>query len=265
MNFLERVVEEKKEIVRLKKRHRPIEDIKHFSSNFKKRPFYEEFKERFPEEVKIIGEIKMASPSQGILIKDINPETMSIIYANAGVKAISIITEERYFNGSLNIIPSVRKAVSLSLLRKDFIVDVYEIYESKAYGADCVLLICEALEKQLLKDCLHVAKEIGIDCLCEIHELSSFENIADLRGYILGINNRDLRTLKVDISKGYKMLDYIPLDIPVIIESGIEKKEDILMFKEKGVSGFLIGTALMRAKNPFSKIIELRGGDDTES
>ncbi|HOP85566.1 MAG TPA: indole-3-glycerol phosphate synthase TrpC [Syntrophorhabdaceae bacterium] len=265
MTFLERVVEEKKEIVRLKKRQRPMESIKDLTSNFKKRPFYEEFKKRFPEDVKIIGEIKMASPSQGILAKDTKPETRALVYYSAGVKAISIITEERYFNGSLDFIPKVRNTVSLSLLRKDFIVDVYEIYESKAFGADCVLLICEVLEKQLLKDCLHVAKELNIDCLCEIHELSSFEKIADLSGYILGINNRDLRTLKVDISKGFKMLDYIPIDVPVIIESGIEKRKDVLMFMEKGVSGFLIGTALMRAEDPFKKIIELRGGDGTES
>ncbi len=261
MTFLEKVVAEKKELVRAKKRQRSIEDLKDISSNLKKRPFFEAFKKRFPEDVRIIGEIKMASPSKGTLKECVNPETQAMIYADAGAKAVSVITEERYFRGSLDFVPLVKKAISLPVLRKDFIVDVYEIYESKASGADCVLLIGEILETQLLKDCLRVAKEIDIDCLCEIHELSTFEKISDVDGYILGINNRDLKTLSVDISKGYKILDHIPFHIPVIIESGIEKREDVLMFMEKGVSGFLIGTALMVAKDPFKKLIELRGED----
>ncbi|HOJ43568.1 MAG TPA: hypothetical protein PK800_05570, partial [Syntrophorhabdaceae bacterium] len=128
MTFLEKVVAEKKELVRAKKRQRSIEDLKDISSNLKKRPFFEAFKKRFPEDVRIIGEIKMASPSKGTLKECVNPETQAMIYADAGAKAVSVITEERYFRGSLDFVPLVKKAISLPVLRKDFIVDVYEIY-----------------------------------------------------------------------------------------------------------------------------------------
>lgn len=262
MTFLKKVIEEKKEIVRLKKRQRSIEELQSISLEYKKRPFFDLFKKRFLEDVRIIGEIKMASPSVGTLAEGINIARQAEIYESSGVYAISVITEERYFNGRLEFIPSVRSSTELPVLRKDFIVDAYEVYESKAAGADCVLLIGEALEKELLADCLSTAKGLNIDCLIEIHDLYTFEKVADLNGFLLGINNRDLKTLKVDISKGYKMLDYIPDNIPVIIESGIEKREEILMFMEKGVSGFLIGTALMRSKNPSELIAKLRGVND---
>ncbi len=259
MTFLEKIIKEKREEIKIKKKEKSIEELKAISMYHKKRPFFELFKERFPGDVKIIAEIKLSSPSSGTLASDIEIDKLAEIYAKAGAYSISVITEEKYFNGRKEFISLVRNAVHMPLLRKDFIVDVYEIYESKAIGADCVLLIGEAVDRQLLKDCLQVAKEIDIDCLVEVHGLSAFEKVADLNGFILGINNRDLKTLKVDISNGLEMLNHIPIDMPVVIESGIEKREDIIMFTQRGVSGFLIGTALMKAVNPLKKILELRG------
>lgn len=254
MTFLHKVILEKREEVKVKKRQNSLEGLKNLGLRFKKRPFFEIFNKRFPKEVKIIAEIKMASPSGGVLAEHILPRNQAMVYEKGGAYSISVITEKKYFNGSMEFMTEVRDAVELPVLRKDFIVDIYEIYESKAIGADGVLLIADAIDRELLLDCLEVAREVDIDCLVEIHDLKTYENIADLKGFILGINNRDLKTLEVDLLKGYEMLNYIPNDTPVIIESGIERKEDIVKFMEKGVSGFLIGTVLMKAKNPLEKI-----------
>ncbi|MCX7965122.1 MAG: indole-3-glycerol phosphate synthase TrpC [Syntrophorhabdaceae bacterium] len=261
MTFLEQVIEEKRQDVKRKKEEKSIEELKSMGLLYKKRPFFEVFKKRYPHEIKIIAEIKMASPSTGLISKDILPERQAMAYEAGGAHSISVITEHRHFKGKMEYVPLVKKAVNVAVLRKDFMVDVYDVYESKALGADAVLLIGEALEREIIRDCLMIAKEIGIDCVIEIHELSTFDKVADMNGFILGINNRDLKTLDVDISKGLELLQQIPLDIPVIIESGIEKREDILMFMEKGVSGFLVGTTLMRSENPMKKIMELRGMD----
>ncbi len=264
MTFLEKIIKEKKEEIEGIKRQRPKEELMAQASDMKKRPFSKLFSQRFPQEVKIIAEVKRASPSMGVINNSFTHEELIRSYTEGGAYALSIITEKRYFNGEKGIIKQVRDLTGLPILRKDFIVDTYEIYESKALGADCVLLIAEAADKEFLKDCLYIAREVDLDCLLEVHSLYAFEKVADLDGFVLGINNRDLKTLKVDIHKGQHVLGSIPSNMPVIIESGIEKRQDIEEFIRKGASGFLIGTALMRSGDPKKKLEELRGVNGSE-
>lgn len=257
--FLDEVLREKKKRVKEWKSSVPLNELKARMRDVEKRPFYETFAERDPKEVKIIAELKKASPSRGILKADFDPAKIVKEYEAGGAKAVSVITEEKYFQGALDFIPLCKKNTALPILRKDFIVDEYEIYQAKAYGADAVLLIGEALEKAQIQEYLKVAEEINIDVLLEVHSMKTYEKAADFSGFILGINNRDLKTLKIDLAVSREIIRHIPSNLAVIIESGIEERKHIEAFMSLGVSGFLIGTSLMKAENPVEKLKELRG------
>jgi indole-3-glycerol phosphate synthase len=257
--FLDEVLKEKKKLVKDWKSAVPLSEIKKRVHNIEKRPFYKTFSERNPKEVKIIAELKKASPSRGLLKADFDPVKIVKDYEVGGARAISVITEEKYFQGSLDFIPLCKKNTSLPILRKDFIVDEYEIYQAKTYGADAVLLIGEALGKTQIQEYLEAAKEADVDVLLEIHNMKTYEKLSDLSGFVLGINNRDLKTLKIDLDVSREMIRNIPPDLPVIAESGIEERRQIEDFMDLGFSGFLIGTSLMMAISPAEKLKELRG------
>jgi indole-3-glycerol phosphate synthase len=259
MTFLEQVLREKKVLVKDLKTRRSLHEIKTMVTRVEKRPFFKQFSERFPGEVKIIAEVKKASPSRGVLASDLDLAGLLKDYTEGGAKAISVITEEKYFKGSLAYVADAKRMTSLPVLRKDFIVDDYEIYEARAAGADAVLLIGEALDKNQIQEYLEIALSIDLDVLMEVHSLRTYEKVADLKGYLLGINNRDLENLKVDLSVAREILDSIPSDFPVIIESGIETRPDIESFMGRGVSGFLIGTSFILSGSPREKLQELRG------
>lgn len=256
MSFLSEIVKIKQSIVKEKKGKLPASELKK-RLDVEKRDFYRAFKERNIKKPKIIAEIKKASPSKGLLREDFNPIDIAKIYEDNGATAISVITEEKYFQGSLYFIPDIKKSVSLPILRKDFIVDEYELYEAKAYGADCILLISEVLERSQIKDYLHLCKDINLDILLEVHSERAYEKVSDLKGYLLGINNRDLETLQIDVNNALKFLKIIPQNIPIIIESGIEEKEMITKYLKEGVSGFLIGTSLITSEDIGKKLKEL--------
>jgi indole-3-glycerol phosphate synthase len=280
MTFLRKIVEEKRLMIEERKAQTPLNELmKMFesrdvlsNSSFspsscnggagefsgeKRGPFYERFSQRFPDEVKIIAEIKKASPSKGVFFtgQDIAPLIRD--YEKGGASAISIITEEKYFQGSLGSINEAKSITGLPILRKDFIVDEYEIYRSKAVGADAVLLIGEVLDRHQMRDYLEIAEGLCIDVLIEVHSITTYEEIADHRGYILGINNRNLENLAVDLSVSEGILPFVPENCPVIVESGIQTREDIERFMAKGVSGFLVGTSLMMSKDPVSMLKNL--------
>jgi indole-3-glycerol phosphate synthase len=259
MGFLEQILKEKKAIVKDLKSKRPLREVIKMAEGKEKRPFFEQFSGRFPDDVRIIAEVKKASPSKGLLTKDLDLGRLVREYEEGGARAISVITEEKYFKGSLAYIGEAKKMSSLPVLRKDFIVDDYEIHEAKAAGADAVLLIGEALDQPQIKDYLDIANSIDIDVLMETHSLRTYEKIAGLKGYLLGINNRNLQTLGVDLSISHEVLSSVPMTHPVIIESGIETRADIEAFLEKGVSGFLVGTSLILSGSPREKLEELRG------
>jgi len=259
MSFLNEVLKEKRALVKDLKQKMPLQELKKVVRGVEKRPFFKTFSKRFPKEVRIIAEVKRASPSRGVLIHNLDLPMLVSEYEKGGASAISVITEEKHFRGCLSYITETKNITGLPVLRKDFIVDEYEVYESKAFGADAVLFIGEVLEEGQIKDYLNIAAEIDIDVLLEIHRLDSYEKVADLKGFILGINNRDLETLKVDLSTSLEILDSIPADLPVIVESGIERREDIERFAEKGVSGFLVGTSLVVSKDMAGGLKGLRG------
>ena len=259
MTFLEKVLEEKKRVVKDSKAKASLSELKQMMTEVKKRPFYQVFYGRFPEEVKIIAEVKRASPSKGVLIDDLDLPGLLIDYEKGGASALSILTEEKYFNGSLAYISEAKKVTGLPILRKDFIVDEYEIYQAKAVGADAVLLIGEALDAHQIAEYLEIAGLIDIDVLLEVHSMKTYEKIADLEGYILGINNRNLETLKVDLAVSDEIIRNIPESLPVVVESGIEDRGHIEHFVKQGVSGFLIGTSLIVSSDPCKKLMELRG------
>jgi indole-3-glycerol phosphate synthase len=259
MTFLEQVLREKKALVKDLKSKRPLREVMKMAAGKEKRPFVERFSERFSGEVKIIAEVKKASPSRGTLAIDLDLARLVRDYEEGGATAISVITEEKYFKGSLAYIAEAKRATSLPVLRKDFLVDEYEIYEAKAAGADALLLIGEALDEYQIRDYLQIARSIDIDVLMEVHSLKTYEKVADLKGYLLGINNRDLESLKVDLELSPEILDNIPSDLSVVIESGIETRHDIETFMKLGVSGFLIGTSLILSGSPREKLQELRG------
>ncbi|MCX8022081.1 MAG: indole-3-glycerol phosphate synthase TrpC [Syntrophorhabdaceae bacterium] len=259
MTFLERIVFEKKEKVKFLKSTVPISELEMKGRDKEKRAFFEVFSRREKTEVKIIGEVKRASPSKGVLVEDLDLIRLVDAYIRGGVRAISIITEERYFMGSLGYLEEVKRLTGLPVLRKDFIVDEYEIIESKASGADAILLIGEALEREQIRRFLNIAREIDVDVLLEIHGIETFKKVSDMEGYILGINSRDLHTMEVDMDIPKRLLKEIPDDMPVVVESGIKTRGDIEGFMGYGVSGFLIGTTLMTSVDPAEKIRELKG------
>jgi len=257
--FLDEVLKEKRTRVKEWKSATPLVQLKERIKDVEKRPFYSVFSKRGSKDVKVIAEVKKASPSRGLLKSSFNLETLVSAYNEGGAAALSVITEERFFLGSLDFLTTVRKLTKLPILRKDFIVDEYEIYQAKAYGADGILLIAEALEKTQLTDFTALAKDIGLDVLIEVHSLKSYEKLSGLKEFLLGINNRDLFSLKVDLSVSEEILKHIPQQQIVVIESGIKDREDVERFVKLGVSNFLIGTNLVLSQDPAALLKSLIG------
>jgi len=209
---------------------------------------------------KIIAEVKKASPSEGN-IKEVNPEEQAKLYERAGAIAISVLTDFNYFKGSLEDLKKVRNTVKLPLLRKDFTVDKLQILEAKAFGADIVLLIVRMLSEKELKELINFSKELGISPLVEVFTLEEAKRAIDQGAEIIGINNRDLQTFKIDLNRTRELAPKIK-DMGakfVISESGISKREEILDLMNYQVDAFLVGTSLMKSANPYKKLKELLG------
>jgi indole-3-glycerol phosphate synthase len=209
--------------------------------------------------IKLIAEVKKASPSRGIIRSDFNPVAIAQTYAANGAAAISVLTEARYFQGSLNHLRDIRKALGnrLPLLRKDFLCDPYQVYESRAYGSDSVLLIVAILTPEKLKELLGLSHELGMSCLAEVHNEAELENALKGGARIIGINNRDLTTLTVDLTITERLRPLIPKDRTVVSESGIKDRSDMGKLKKWGVDAVLIGESLMSAPNIATKMKEL--------
>ena len=209
--------------------------------------------------IKLIAEVKKASPSRGVIRSDFNPVAIAQTYAANGAAAISVLTEARYFQGSLNHLRDIRKALGnrLPLLRKDFLCDPYQVYESRAYGADSVLLIVAILTPEKLKELLGLSHELGMSCLAEVHNEAELEIALKGGARIIGINNRDLTTFTVDLTITERLRPLIPKDRTVVSESGIRDRSDMGKLKKWGVDAVLIGESLMSAPNIATKMQEL--------
>ena len=230
-----------------------------FLSLIKKSPAPKPFKEAIKREGKIslIGEIKQASPSAGVLKKDFSVGDIAKQYKKLKVNALSVLTEEEFFLGKINYIEQVKKAVNLPILRKDFIIDEVQLLESRAIGADAVLLIARILDDNKLKQLYSLCKELGMDALVEVHTEKELRRVAKLEPEMIGINNRNLDTLEVDISKTEKLIPFIAPEIIKISESGIKDTKDVLLLKGLGVDAILVGEVLMKADNLAEKIISI--------
>jgi len=212
------------------------------------------------DRIQLIAEVKKASPSRGIIRPDFDPVEIAETYATNGASAISVLTEAKYFQGSLNHLKDIRNALenkSLPLLRKDFISDSYQVYESRAYGADSLLLIVAILTPEKLEELLRLSHELGMSCLVEVHNETEVEIASGSGAKIIGINNRDLKTFTVDLTVTERLRPLIPSDRIVVSESGIKNRSDMEKLRQWGADAVLIGESLMSAPDIAAKMKEL--------
>ena len=207
--------------------------------------------------IAVIAEMKKASPSQGLIREKYEPEVIAKNYEQANAACLSVLTDEPFFHGSLEHLSLVRACVDLPLLRKDFIIDEYQIYESRYGGADCILLIAAALTQNQLHDYHQLAIELNLDVLVEVHTLNEMESALKIGPNLIGINNRNLETLKVNLEITKRLSTEVPEEIVVVSESGIKTREDVKQIMSYGVSTFLVGEVFMRAENPGEELRKL--------
>ena len=207
----------------------------------------------------VIAELKRASPSEGVIRADFEPAAIAKSYESAGASALSVLTDERFFQGCDGYLSAARGACGLPVLRKDFIVDAYQVYETRALGADCILLIVAALQYSQLKDLAQLTREVGLDVLVEVHDQDELELALELKPRLVGINNRDLATFTTSLDTTIDLLGAVPDDITVVTESGIHTVDDVRRMRDAGVHAFLVGTAFMRAADPGAALRRLFG------
>ena len=251
MNQLDVIIESTKETVKKSISFRSIASLEEDFEKYNKRGFEDAIMSRVSEkETAIIAEIKKASPSKGLIREDFEPKKIAKEYEEGGATCLSVLTDEPFFQGKLEYLDSVRSSCELPILRKDFMIDLYQIYETKAYGGDCILLIVAALDIVQLKDFSQLARELNLDILIEAHSEEELNEALSINSKLIGINNRDLTTFEVDKNLAIKLARQIPKDVIVVSESGISSREDILSSKEQGIHSFLIGESFMRKPNP---------------
>jgi indole-3-glycerol phosphate synthase len=260
MGILDGIVLKKKErlaaaksafsLTDLKIKIRDVDAPRDFTGAIKRRP---------NRKISLIAEIKRASPSKGIIKKDFDHLSLARFYEEGKVDAVSILTEEDFFQGSLSFLSEVKQVMTKPVLRKDFIFDEYQIYEARAHNADAILLIAAILETNQALEYLHIARDLGLAVLFEAHNYQELEMALRLDCDIIGINNRDLKTLTIDLRTTFKLKKEIPPHKIVVSESGIKTREDVLKIEEAGIDAMLIGTSLMETDDIDKKINELQG------
>ncbi len=205
----------------------------------------------------VIAEIKKASPSKGVLRENFDPAAIAKSYSDGGASCLSVLTDRDFFMGSEENLRLAREACDLPVIRKDFIIDPYQVYEARAMGADCILLIVSALGDALLADLYGLAQHLDMDVLIEVHDQDELERAMQLSPPLIGINNRDLRTFDVSLDTTLSMLNSIPDECLTVTESGILSKDDVALMRQNNVHAFLVGEAFMRADSPGEKLHEL--------
>ena len=245
MSILEKIVANTKASLVHKKVELPLEQIK-LSLKSLDLP-----KSKFKENISnsdeaIIAEIKKASPSAGVIAEEFDPVKKAIEYEAFGASALSILTEEDFFMGSVDYLKEVKKITALPILRKDFMIDEYQIYESKLIGADCILLIASILSDQQIEDFINVAQQLELDYLIEVHDENELHRVEHFEDALIGINNRNLKTFEVDLDNSVRLRNVFKQKNVFIAESGIQSREDINYLKLNNIKVFLIGESLMR-------------------
>lgn len=255
--FLETVVERTQADLVTRKRDLPASELEgRLGPARRGRPFSEAL---IAEGISLIAEMKRASPSRGPIRPGASVTEVVSAYQRAGARAVSVLTEPAYFDGSLDDLVEARSACDLPLLRKDFVVDEYQLLEARAAGADAVLLIVAALEGGRLAELIAAASDLGMDSLVEVHDEDEVEAAVDAGAEVIGINNRDLHSLEVDLDTSFRLLADVPAGTVVVAESGISYAEDVERLERAGVDAILVGEALMRADDPVRAVRELLG------
>jgi indole-3-glycerol phosphate synthase len=210
-------------------------------------------------DISFICEVKKASPSKGIIAEDFPYLEIAKEYEKAGASCISVLTEPEYFKGEDKFLKEINEVVSIPTIRKDFIIDSYQIYEAKLLGASCVLLIAALLDTDTIREYKAICDEIGLSALVEAHDETELQSAINAGARMIGVNNRDLKTFTVDIHNSTRLRSLVPKEILFVAESGIKTAEDIQVLREAGVNGVLVGETLMRSKNKKEMLDELRG------
>lgn len=256
---LDRIVTDKREELAAASRRVPLDELKaRLPAAAPVRPFAAPLR---ADTVRLIAEVKRASPSRGLLRADFDPVALARTYAGAGAAVISVLTDEKHFQGSLEHLAAIRAALPEGppLLRKDFLFDPYQVYEARVHGADAVLLIAAILEPDLLGELLAVARELGMEALVEAHDEAEMERALAAGATLVGVNNRDLRTFEVDLATTERLRPLAPPEVTFVAESGIFTRADVERLGALGVHAVLIGEALVTAPDPAAKIRELMG------
>ena len=210
-------------------------------------------------EAAVIAEIKKASPSRGVLREDFDPAAIAASYAGHGAACLSVLTDQQFFQGSADYLRSARAACSLPILRKDFMLDAYQVYEASAMGADCILLIVAALNPRRMQELAAIATDLGMAVLVEVHNSVELDRALELKTPLIGVNNRNLHTFETRLDVTLGLLKRIPPDRTVITESGILQPADVSLMRDNGVDCFLVGEAFMRAPDPGAELARLFG------
>jgi len=266
--ILDKIVATKRIEVAERKQSAPIAQLREaIAAMGRPRNFFQAITRDSAKPLNLIAEVKKASPSAGVIRADFDPVKIALAYEAGGADCLSVLTDEQYFQGNLRYIQAIRDVVKLPVLRKDFIIDPYQVYESRAAGADAILLIAECLETSELIDLQILATELHLTCLIEVHDLDNFMRVRDRvigfphRSYsLLGINNRDLRTFKVDLGNTLRMAELVDDRGILVSESGIHTHADIKKLAAAGVRAVLVGESLMRSDDIAAKVRELFNG-----
>lgn len=260
-DILNKILQRKAEEIKERALRAPLdEQLRRAETQDAPRGFIASMKQRLAAgKPAIIAEIKKASPSKGVIRPDFHPAAIARSYEAHGAACLSVLTDCDFFQGCERYLEEARAATRLPVIRKDFIVDPYQVAEARAIGADCILLIVAALNDQELKRLSTLAADLGMDVLVEVHDRPELERALALDLSLVGINNRNLRTFEVSLKNTLDLLDLIPSDRTVVTESGILAPEDVALMRSQNVHAFLVGESFMRAENPGEKLAELFG------
>jgi len=265
-NILDNIIADKRAEVSDRKSHRSLEELKEQVSSMRKcRNFYKAVTKRNSRGLNVIAEVKKASPSAGIIREDFDAVAIAQSYERCGADAISVLTDEKYFQGRLEYIKQVKEAVDLPVLRKDFIIDDWQVYESRSAGADAILLIAEVLTPGELMDLMITAAELTLTVLLEVHRADTLLSVRSVIGFpkkgysVLGINNRDLVTMEVDLNTTGRLAELLDSTDELVAESGIKARADVEKLKSIGVKAVLVGQVLCESADIEEKFTELFG------